>query len=236
METFAQDMLQFVTTLQIEKFAIIGVGAGCPYALATASLLEREKNKSLVAVSLLSPSLPYADLPRMEFSPYLKDVWFLTMHIPFLLQLFLRLELYNTVFIEPEQYSHVLLQDQSKYYTFEERELAEYVKHVVKWFREGMSANGVQEVLVELKLERSKWGKSILSQLKHIPIHLWCGKKDKLVPCLLVRKFADQMLTKYNHTNVHMHEVAKKGHLFYFNEQAFQDVLVTMLQYMEDAT
>jgi len=72
--SFSNDVIELLDCLKIEYFSICAVNSGCPYAL---SLCNKYKER-VISCALLSPELPYSNLPHDEFSSHLKDTWFLT--------------------------------------------------------------------------------------------------------------------------------------------------------------
>lgn len=175
----------------------------------------------VVACALVSSELPYSILPHDEFSHYLKDIWFLSKYLPFLLKFFLYMDVYRSLFAEPEKYTSTVMRDKEKYYQHEEKDLDLYLKTCVRNLREGMNQSGVKELVREIKMERNDWGYDFLKITK-IPIYMFHGKKDQLIPIKLVRRFANKLPTS------HLVEYEKKGNFFWMNDESWSEILSSL--------
>jgi pimeloyl-ACP methyl ester carboxylesterase len=182
----------------------------------------------VVCAVAISSDLPYKDLPPSEFSSFLKDFHFLTKYMPFLLRFFMNSELHKTVFSKPERYTQSILRDESTLYEHEGEELKTYISSCVNFLREGMNAYGIEEPFREIKMEREDW-RFTLETITNVPIVFWHGTRNKLIPVRLVRKVAESMRDKGS--IVELHEVTRKGHYFWMNDDKWRDVLANMLQY-----
>jgi pimeloyl-ACP methyl ester carboxylesterase len=107
-------------------------------------------------------------------------------------------------------------------YPFEGEELNIYLRNCIPYLREGMEFNGVKEVVRELLMERSEWGFDWWSNSSKIPIYIYHGKKNQLIPIKLVRRFAK----KIEHS--HLIEAEDKGHFFWLNKNWWTDILSSL--------
>ncbi|KAL0481724.1 proline iminopeptidase [Acrasis kona] len=224
--TFAHDLNQVSKALHIERYAVMGVSSGAPYALACAHYHQKHNSDKLVCAVAVSSDLPYRELPECDYSPYLKDYQFLIRFAPFLLRVFMNVEIYKNVFSNPERYTQHILHYESTLYEHEGDDLKTFLHSCVDFMREGMNAHGIQEPFREVKMERSEWGFQ-LNDIVNIPIIFWHGARNKLIPIKLVRKITDKM--EAAGCRVNMNEVAKRGHYFYMNTNRWREMIVHCL-------
>lgn len=182
----------------------------------------------IVAAAIISGDLPYRELSKEHFSSHLKDLWFLTQTMPtFVLKFFLHAELYASIFSNPERYTSSLQRERKKLYPHDGPELEMYMNTCVQQMREGMVVHGVQEPIRELTMTRGHWGFR-LEDIHTTPVHIWHGKKDRLVPIKLVRQCFQRMA--HRNRNVTLYEVPKKGHFFYLNRDYWFQIFECLSQ------
>lgn len=140
------------------------------------------------------------------------------------MRFFLYNDLYKTVFSEPQNYTSLVIRDSEKLYPFEGEELKTYLQICIPNLREGMSFYGCKEVVRELIFERNDWNFDWFSNPNKIPIYIYHGKKNQLIPIKLVRRFQN----KIEFSN--LIEVEDKGHFFWLNENWWTDILSTLLK------
>lgn len=182
----------------------------------------------IVAAAIISGDLPYRELSKEHFSSHLKDMWFLTQTVPtFVLKFFLHAELYATTFANPERYTESLQREKKKLYPHDGPELEVYMDTCVQQMREGMVMHGVQEPIRELTMTRGHWGFR-LEDIHATPVHIWHGKKDRLIPIKLIRQCFQRMA--HRNQNVALYEVPKKGHFFYLNRDYWFQIFERLSQ------
>lgn len=119
-----------------------------------------------------------------------------------------------------------MLRGKEKFYPSDSEELDIYLKDCIEYLREGLHANGVNEPVRELKMERSDWGFKI-KDISKTPVHFWHGKKDKLIPIKLVKVIASEI------GNVQVHEAANKGHFLWLNDDIWIEILSTLVKHFK---
>lgn len=127
-------------------------------------------------------------------------------------------DFYRPLFSDPEKYTKTLMRDKEKYYLFEEKDLDLYLKTCVRNFREGIDHSGVKELVREIIMERNDW-KFDYTKITKIPIYIFHGKKNLLIPIKLIRRFAYKLPTS------HLVEYEKKGNFFWMNDESWTEIL-----------
>ena len=197
--SFAKDIAHLSNILEIEQYAVMGISSGAPYAWACSYLNIENK---VIACSILSGDLPYHFIPHRQMSRFLKDVSLFVHYVPSpIFKLILNLALSGTLFREPEKFTAYIRQ--SAYFSKENIEdLQIFCSHCILSMREGLNANGVAEIIRELKMERSDWGFSLKDI--SIPLHIWHGESSQIVPLHLVKStIASLVSDKYNESKLY---------------------------------
>lgn len=176
-----QDVAQLADALGLERFAVLGVSGGGPYAVACACRLPQR----LTAVGLVAPLGPVA-LPGLDnvmkgparFSFHLARHWPRLAHL-------LYAELLGRLLRRQPLLALLLLQvatpDRPVIQGAETRQILR--RSIQEAFR-----HGGQGAVTELRLLASDWG----LDLRRITtaVHLWHGERDRTVPVIMGRHLA----------------------------------------------
>lgn len=176
-----QDVAQLADALGIERFAVLGVSGGGPYAIACACRLARR----LTAVGLVAPLGPVA-LPELggAMKGPARFSFHLARHWPRLANL-LYGELLGWLLRRRPLLALLLLQvaepDRPVVQNAETREILRH--SIQEAFR-----HGGRGAVAELRLFASDWGLE-LGQIT-TTVHLWHGEQDRTVPVIMGRHLA----------------------------------------------
>ncbi|MBN1155554.1 alpha/beta hydrolase [candidate division KSB1 bacterium] len=197
---WSYDVENFCLGLNIDQFSVVGISGGAPYALACAFRLYR----SIRHVALISGLAPI-DVPSnlKELDPRLKFIFKIADRHPKLLSGYLSI-VYRFFKNKPGDafnffMSHLPESDQR---IFDSPEIIQMFKtDIAEAFRQGSDG-----VVNELTTLLRPWGFNV-SEIK-LPIHIWHGTADSIVPFHLFH---------YMTRNVHSvipHVIDNGGHFF----------------------
>ncbi|HYA99568.1 MAG TPA: alpha/beta hydrolase [Ktedonobacteraceae bacterium] len=178
------DVVEVADQLGIERFAVEGLSAGGPYALACAYKIPRR----LTACGLISTVSP-PDLMRKAGTGSMRVMWWIGAHAPHLMLYYARLVQRMTGSDEAsiEKY---LVRYASRLGEADKRLLSEpeirrsISQAMAESFRQG--ADGNLEVVLA---EGGPWG-FLLEQVKFEKLFLWHGEQDKIMPIATARLLA----------------------------------------------
>ena len=178
------DVVEVADQLGIERFAVEGLSAGGPYALACAYKIPRR----LTACGLISTVSP-PDLMRKAGTGSMRVMWWIGAHAPHLMLYYARLVQRMTGSDEAsiEKY---LVRYASRLGEADKRLLSDpeirrsISQAMAESFRQG--ADGNLEVVLA---EGGPWGFQ-LEQVKFEKLFLWHGEQDKIMPIATARLLA----------------------------------------------
>lgn len=167
--SFSDDLIELAGHLGIEKFPIIGVSGGGPYAAACAYKISDRITKVGIVVGLAPPYLPSMTnnigfLNKLGWANYHK--------FPILITL--------TSILSWLDAKYSPIDFQSRMYSKEDR--IKRQRHFGKVIKEGKKETfkkGYKAAAKDLELYTSNWGFD-LSKIK-VPVYLWYGEADKNV-------------------------------------------------------
>lgn len=165
-------VIEFADKLGIGRFAVLGVSSGGKYAAACAWKIPQR----LTAAVIMSGNCPY-DLPgaKETLSKQDRQIYMLADKAPWLFRL---------VF---GKYARDMLKDPAiilSYFNESEPDKMTVARPDVKQVFEHMPVEafrqGVRGVALDLKLEARLWGFAL--QEISMPVHVWHGEQDRIVP------------------------------------------------------
>jgi len=178
------DVLEVADRLGIEQFAVEGLSAGGPYALACACKIPQR----LIACGLIS-TFPPPDLIRRAGTRSMRAIEWMGAHAPRLLLLFARLGRrmigYDAASIEKffvRSAAHLGAADQQLLSNSEIR--GQFAQAMAESFRQG--AQGNLEVVLALA---GSWGFQV-EQVAFERVFLWHGEQDRIVSVAPARLLA----------------------------------------------
>ncbi len=190
---FAKDVKQLTEYLRIDKFSVIGMSAGSPFALAIAYLFPENIHKT----SIISGFAPYNSKSKKHLSKEVRTMLSLAKSFPFLLKLLLNLQAkqlkkkpkkalkgFLKIMSEPDQ---KILKNEA---------VTQVIENMfVEAFRNG--SKGVAHEIAKLLVNDWEFE---LSEIK-VPVSFWQGTKDNNVPCewaeLMKNEIKDAELTLF---------------------------------------
>jgi pimeloyl-ACP methyl ester carboxylesterase len=178
-----QDVVALADHLGIERFAILGYSGGGPFAAACAHALP-DRVTSLAIVSGMGPlSTPEAArlLTRAQRLQH-----FCVRRSPFVVSLLLR-HVAGRVLIDPERY--LVSRNGQTPACDQEVMLRPTIRAMMKEDLVEAFAQGSAAAVQDVRLLAGPWGFS-LADVK-VPVHLWHGEADSVVPCWLGRHVAE---------------------------------------------
>lgn len=200
--SFAKDVKQLTEFLKIDRFSVVGMSAGAPFALGLAYLFPEKIYKT----SIISGFAPYTKESRKHLSSEVKTMLNLAKSFPFLLKILLKFQT-KQINKNPKK----ALQGFLKIMSEPDKEVLknESVMRVIEnmfkeSFRYGSEGNAyeISKILVK------DWNFE-LNQIQ-VPVTFWQGKKDNNVPY----KWAEMM--KNEIPNAILKTYLDKGHLMIF--------------------
>ncbi len=181
------DVVEVANQLGIKRFAVEGISAGGPYALACASKISWR----LTACGLIS-TVPPPDLMRSAGTRPMRAMWWIGAHAPHLLLLYARLtqRMIGSNAASIEKYlvryaAHLGAADQQLLNNPEIRGLL--VKAMAESSRQGGEGN-LEVVLAEIR----PWGFQV-EQIAFEKIFLWHGEQDRIMPVAPARLLAQTL-------------------------------------------
>jgi len=178
------DVVEVADQLGIERFAVEGLSAGGPYALACAYKIPRR----LTACGLISTVSP-PDLMRKAGTGSMRVMWWIGAHAPHLMLYYARLVQRMTGSDEASIEKYLVryasrLGEADKRFLSDPEIRRSISQTMAESFRQG--ADGNLEVVLA---EGGPWG-FLLEQVKFEKLFLWHGEQDKIMPIATARLLA----------------------------------------------
>ena len=210
--SFANDINELTKYLNIDKFSVVGMSAGCPFALGIANLFP----ENIYKAAIISGFTPYNKESKKHLSKEVKLMLSLAKYFPFLLNLLLKIQA-NQLKKSPKKALKGFLKIMSE----PDQEVLKnnsVMKIIENMFKEAFR-NGSEGVAYEIsKVLVQEWGFE-LNNIK-IPVTFWQGKKDNNVP----HQWAELM--KAEIPNASLNTFEEEGHLIIFKhaKEIFTDL------------
>ncbi|MEN8957737.1 MAG: alpha/beta hydrolase, partial [Flavobacteriales bacterium] len=204
--SFANDVMELVAHLNIEKFSVAGMSAGSPFALALAYSFPERIHK----VCIISGFAPFNVESKKYLAKEVKTMLGLAKSMPFLLKMMLKIQR-KQLAKNPKKALAGFLKIMS---APDQKVLKnEKVMQVIEQMFTEAFRGGSQGVAYEIsKLLVQDW-KFNLKDIE-VPVTFWQGKEDNNVPY----QWAELMQNKIQNSNLQLFE--KEGHLIIFNHAA----------------
>lgn len=201
--SFAKDVKQLTEHLNIDKFSVIGMSAGSPFALGLAYSFPEH----IIKASIISGFAPFNSESKKHLSKEVKVMLGLAKSMPFLLKLMLKIQAkqlkskpkkalkgFLKIMSAPDQ---AVLKNDS------------VMKIIETMFIEAFR-NGSKGVAYEISKLLVKDWKFELKDIK-VPVTFWQGEKDNNVPY----QWAELMQSEIKGSN--LNTFPDEGHLVIFN-------------------
>lgn len=181
-----------------EKFAVLGVSGGGPYAVATAAALS-ERVEQVAIICGAPPLARFPDRSEMMW-PY-RALLKIRPYAPFLIPSILKMSHWISEYPPDEPPMSWVM----KWTSDADREaLGESdFELVTRSFREGLLA-GTQGVQTDGDVYTSEWGLDF--EKIRVPVSFWHGEEDKNIPFSMVKEYASWIPTS------EMHSFPGEGH------------------------
>lgn len=199
LSAFAADMAVAADRLRLDRFAVLGVSGGGPYATAMAALLLDR----VTALALVAPVGPIADVPGVELSPFHKLCFRTLPRVPGSLRLVFAAfrwglktspeRAIRTAMVRSPPPDHRVMTNK------------EVLARFIAMFTEGLRP-GVAGALIDMDLFGKPWGVPL--DAITAPSSLWIGTNDNNVPIDAARKLARII------PNCELIELDGEGHLW----------------------
>lgn len=210
--SFARDVKELTEHLEIDKFSVMGMSAGCPFALGISYLFPENVYK----ISIISGFAPYNKESKKYLSKQVKIMLSLAHSFPFLLKLLLNVQT-KTLNKNPKK----ALQGFLKIMSPPDQEILknESVMGIIERMFKEAFRNGSKGVSYEISNLLTKEWNFNLSDIK-VPVTFWQGEKDNNVPF----EWAELMANKINRSK--LKKFPDEGHLIIFQhaEEIFKDI------------
>ncbi|MFK8046164.1 MAG: alpha/beta fold hydrolase [Crocinitomicaceae bacterium] len=200
---FANDVKALTDHLKIDKFSVVGMSAGAPFALGVAHVFPN----NIIKAAIISGFAPYNSESKHYLSKEVKVMLSLAKSFPFLLRIMLKIQS-RQLKSNPQKALNGFL----KMMSAPDQEILknESVKQIIERMFKEAFRKGSDGVAYEIsKLLVQDWG----FQLKDIsvPVSFWQGKKDNNVPY----QWAELMSSEITNSSNKM--FPDEGHLIIFN-------------------
>lgn len=199
---FARDVKQLIEYLEINKFSVVGMSAGAPFALAIAYLYP----ENIYKTSIISGFAPFNNESKKHLSKEVKLMLNLAKTFPFLLKIVLKIQV-----IKLGKNPKKAVNDFLKMMSQPDQEILKndlVMKVIINMFKEAYR-NGSKGVAYEISNLLVKNWEFELNEIQ-VPVTFWQGKKDNNVPF----QWAQYMSSKIKES--HLKEYPEKGHLLIF--------------------
>ncbi|MGB1040584.1 MAG: alpha/beta fold hydrolase [Flavobacteriales bacterium] len=201
--SFANDANQLVEHLKIEKFSMVGMSAGSPFALGIAYAFPEK----IEAVNIISGFAPFDSSSKQFLSKEIKTMLNLAKYFPFLLNIMLKIQA-KQLKKNPKKalIGFLKIMDESDQIVLKDERVMQVIQSMfVEAFR-----NGSQGVAYEIsKILVRKWGFK-LNEI-NVPVTFWQGKQDNNVPY----QWAELMSNEIDNSELNL--FPDEGHLIIFN-------------------
>lgn len=209
---------ELADSLGIEKFLVMGVSGGGPYAVATAAALPERVIRAAVVCGA-PPLAEFSDRSEMML-PY-RALLKIRPHAPFLIPAILRFSHWASTYPPTEPPMSWILKWTSE---ADQKALsgAESFETVTRSFREGISP-GTKGVQLDGDVYTSDWG--IDFPKISVPIEFWHGEEDRNIPFSMVKEYASWIPT------AEAHYFPGEGHysiISMANQEVVQSLLAAM--------
>lgn len=199
---FAKDVKQLTKYLNINRFSVVGMSAGSPFALGLTYLFPNNIYKT----AIISGFAPYTKDSRKHLSNDIKTMLNLAKSFPFLLRMLLKFQA-KQINKNPKK----ALQGFLKIMSESDKAVLknESVMGVIENMFKESFRNGSEGIAYEIsKLLVKDWGFK-LNEIK-VPVIFWQGKKDNNVPY----EWADLMKNEIQDATLNLY--SNEGHLIIF--------------------
>lgn len=200
---FGNDVIELMNHLKIDKFSVVGMSAGSPFALALAHSFPNRISK----VAIISGFAPFNKESKQYLSKQIKTMLGLAKSMPFLLKLMLEIQKKQLVKNPRKALAGFL-----KIMSTPDQEVLknESIMKVIETMFLEAFRNGSEGVAYEIsKLLVRDW-KFELNQIK-VPVTFWQGKEDNNVP----NQWAELMNNEVPNSELKL--IKNEGHLIIFN-------------------
>ena len=209
---FAKDVKQLIDYLEINKFSVVGMSAGAPFALGIAYLFP----ENIYKTSIISGFAPFNNESKKYVSKEVKLMLNLAKSFPFLLKILLKVQV-KRLEKNPKKALNGFLKIMSQ----PDQEILKneaVMKVLENTFKEAFR-NGSKGVAYEISNLLVRNWEFELNEIQ-VPVTFWQGKKDNNVPF----QWAQYMSSKIKES--HLKEYPEKGHLLIFEyaKEIFTDL------------
>lgn len=208
---WTRDVSFLADHLKIDTFSIIGNSLGAPFALACASRLEK-RVKRLVIVAGIAPFSHIKELEGM-YAPN-RLMFFLARYARILIEPILKFTLQKITLeaYRKDQWKNLPPVDKALVYDSTIKDL------IMESTMENLRRNN-HNMFDEIFLAASPWGFD-LSDI-NVPVELWQGELDRIVPPLMARKMASEL------PNCRLHYLPGAGHYLIFH--CWKEILLSAI-------
>lgn len=210
--SFSKDVKQLTNHLKIDKFSVVGMSAGSPFALGIAYSFP----ENIQRAAIISGFAPFNSESKEQLSKEVRTMLNLAKSFPFLLKIMLNIQT-KQLKKNPKKALKGFLKIMSE--PDQEVLKTPEVMHVIEEMFVEAFKNGSQGVAHEVsKLLVRDWNFS-LSEIK-VPVKFWQGGKDNNVPSAWAK------LMKNSIPNAELKMYPEEGHLIIFQhaEEIFTDL------------
>tara|TARA_R110002072_G_scaffold74671_21_gene176714 strand:- start:616 stop:1503 length:888 start_codon:yes stop_codon:yes gene_type:complete len=209
---FAKDVKQLLDHLKIERFSVVGMSAGAPFALGITYLFP----DSIYKVSIISGFAPLNKQSKKHLSKEVKMMLGLAKSFPFLLKMLLKVQM-KQLNKNPKKAlkGFLKIMGQPDQEILKNESVLEVIENMfIEAFRNG--SEGVAYEISNLLVR--DWGFK-LNEIE-APLTFWQGKKDNNVPF----QWAEMMQKEINNSKLKL--FPEDGHLLIFNHarEIFSDL------------
>ncbi|MCA0989730.1 alpha/beta fold hydrolase [Pseudalkalibacillus hwajinpoensis] len=212
---WAVDVEELASHLGLNRFSVLGVSGGGPFAAACAFALSDR----IYHTALVSSATPFrkGKAPK-EMAKENRIAFFLTKYFPWVIR---KANLAQKKMLEknPAKYKSSMLTATHRHLSKWDRELLKEEPLVETSYYHAKEAyrQGVEGVMYETQLLSKEWGFEI-SEIRS-PLRIWHGEKDTLSPVSEIRKLAAQS------SSTEITVIDEGGHFLTENEELWADML-----------
>eukprot|EP00761_Pharyngomonas_kirbyi_P002291 gb/GECH01002295.1/.p1 GENE.gb/GECH01002295.1/~~gb/GECH01002295.1/.p1 ORF type:complete len:534 (+),score=104.57 gb/GECH01002295.1/:1-1602(+) len=193
---FAQDIQYLAESLHIRKYAVIGHGAGGPFALACAAMFPQHVGAATLINTQVPLNTPQNDVPPHLLSQVQKDRQFLVKRNRLLRQLYCFLTYCRPLFSSPPRAPQEIALAVEEFYRRQGNQHSdiECSQALISSMREGLSRYGTKAAEVEMTAILSSWGFT-LDSIDTVPVTLIHDTDNHIVPLECARWFSNHIPT-----------------------------------------
>ncbi|MCF2140396.1 MAG: alpha/beta hydrolase [Candidatus Lokiarchaeota archaeon] len=186
---WAQDVSKLAEFLQLNQFSILGISGGSPYALVCGKFIDHTHLKSIITISGVAPL--QSNLQGID--RLFKIGIILGRSFP----LFLSFGLWITLTRRYNNWQKALkstLKDISSFPEKDQRifQIRENVEIYARLMYEAFM-NGTKPVKEDAMIYLRNWGFNLSSISSDIPIEIWHGEKDQILPLFMAENLAENI-------------------------------------------